>query len=182
MCNKGDLMENQIKVYPFEIDILKKELINKTISPNYINKIKTAYKSGNERVFFGTLKENQFKVYTYPDMSKSFLNPVLFLKRIFIFAAPSCIYGYISECNKQTRIEYTIDKTEAVHIFKMFGIIMCGLMGFMCIIDAFYSGIKVQTFISLGLIFLVIVMLYLLMKIPQSEEDALLKFLEDLGH
>lgn len=35
---------------------------------------------------------------------------------------------------------------------------MCGLMGFMCIIDAFYSGIKVQTFISLGLIFLVIVM------------------------
>lgn len=114
-------------------------------------------------------------------MSKSFLNPILFFRRIFIFAAPSCIYGYISECNKQTRIEYTIDKTESIHIFKIFAMIMCCIIGFMCLIDAFYSGIKIQTFISLILIFLIIVLLYFLMNIPQSEEDALHRFMEELG-
>lgn len=175
-------MESNIKVYPFENAIFIKRFTTKTIIPNYANKVKTAYsKSGKDRVFFGTLTENYFKVYTYPDMSKSFLNPILFFRRIFIFAAPSCLYGYISECNKQTRIEYTIDKTEAVHIFKIFGIIMCCMIGFMCLIDAFYSGIKIQTFISLILIFLVIVLLHFLMNIPQSEEDALHRFMEELG-
>lgn len=51
MCNKGDFIENQIKVYPFEIDILKKELINKIIAPNYINKLKQHIKAEMKACF-----------------------------------------------------------------------------------------------------------------------------------
>lgn len=175
-------MKNYRKVYPFGKSVFNQKFLEKTILPKYADKLKTAYSDkGKDRVFFGTLKANQFTVYTYPDMGPSLLNPKLFIRNIFILAAPSCIYGSIIEYEGQTIAEYSIDKTEGVRAAQIFGIIICCISIFMGIIDAFYSGIKPRTIAAFFIIMLVLIVLFRIMLIPQQEESALQKFMENLG-
>ena len=176
-------MYNNKKIYSFGKSIFVEKFTANIISSNPIELIKNAYSfKAKERVYVGdyNLKYDQFKMYTYPDLHQSFFNPILFWKRIFILAAPACIYGNIKEENQQTIVDYVIDKTISVKVAAAFWFLMCCSIIFMGVIDIVFNGMDLKSLFIIVLPVPWLVIRHQLMNISDSERDALLLFMEDL--
>ncbi len=173
-------------VYPFSKSIFIEKLKSNTILSNPTNLIERAYsEEANNRVFirgFLNLNQGRFQVYTYPDMYDSFLTPYLFLKRVFILMAPTCIYCHIVGDEEKTIVDYTISKTDIVKVTAIFGIILSSFIGLCCIISILKNEINVGILITLAMIAQFSLMIYMMLKIPCSESDALRKFMRNLGN
>ena len=66
------------KIYSYEMSVFIEKFAAYTISSKPLKKMKQAYSfSAKDRVFVGdyNIKYDRFKVYTYPDLWQSFLNP-----------------------------------------------------------------------------------------------------------
>lgn len=174
---------NNKKIYSFDKSVFVEKFTANTISSNSIELIKRAYSfKAKERVYIGDyyLKYDQFKVYTYPDLYQSLLNPYLFWKRLFILVAPVCIYGNVKEENQQTIVDYVIDKTISVKVAAAFWFSMCCSIAFMGIINILMNGMDLKSLFTIVLPVPLFLILFLLMRISVSERDALLVFMEDL--
>lgn len=172
------------KEYPFSNHIFIEKLKANTISSSPVNKIKRAYSDkANDRVFvrgFLNLKQEQFQVYTYPDLYDSFLTPYFF-KRAFIFMAPSCIYGhFVGKDDEKTVVNYTICKTDFVKVIAIVQTFICVMCGLYCIISMIMNGISGELLLAFIIIAEFSIIIIMLLKIPRAELDALIKFMEDL--
>ena len=171
-------MEVYRKIYPYGKDVFEKRLMEKIAAPSLfrLNCIPYYGKIVRNRVFLGDIKNNQFQILTYP----SFDDFSCFNKKTIIFLAPSCICGEINEYAGQTVADYIISKTGIVKATAIFWLCMCGLITLTCIIAMFLEGAEIQMLLLPVIIALCLWIVYSLMKVPQSERDALHRLMEDL--
>ena len=171
------------KMYNYRKSDFEKNFINKVISPSVISRVKTAYRRWeNNRVFFGEIKNNRFKVYTYPDYGPSFINPILFFKNALVFIAPVYISGRVEEVNGKIDVKYKFSKSDMVYIIAIIWVLMCLLFFSIAIISVVLNGINATNIVIFTLSIIVpSILLLRMIIIPRTEKEALQNLLDSLA-
>lgn len=174
---------NDRKIYSYEMSVFIEKFAAYTISSKPLKKMKQAYSfSAKDRVFVGdyNIKYDRFKVYTYPDLWQSFLNPWLFIKNVLKFISPACIYGSVKEEEGHTIVDYEIKKTEKVKVTALFWLSMSSIFALTGIVNILFNGIDFKSLLIIVIAISWFIITYWIMNVPKMEHDALIRFMEDL--
>lgn len=169
--------------YPFDKSVFKQKFTARTIPLNSMARVGQPYgnKTKDGRLFFGEFVNDWFQIYTRPDMWDAILKPSLFIKRMPALVSYSRIYGIIHENDGQLVVDCTTDKMELAMLVAIGGIFMCGVAILACGISFLVEGFDFKKMIALILVSLLIAVPdFFMLRHHQGEEDALIKFMEDL--
>ena len=171
------------KTYDCRKSVFEKNFIEKVRDSSVISRMRTAHKDWEEnRVFFGKIKNNKFKVYTYPDYGPSLINPRLMLKNASVLIAPVYMHGWIEDINGRIDVKYEFSKGGMVYIIRNFWIFMCFFLFLMVIIDVTMNGIKFVNVVGDILsITVTSILVSRIVMIPKNEKEALQNLLDDLA-
>ena len=178
------------KKYSISQQEFKSKFLRETIRPDILSKLQmNLEKNDSKRIFFGKLDNCHFTLYSIPDLygpwnSKIWLSP---WRGMAMWVSPVHIYGTIYGNLEKTKIDFTIAKRKRdmfiynviiitdiiLFIIKIINILKYGF--------SIYSwndllGVVGKNIINLLLFSMMIAGKY----IPNSEKEALLKFLDDL--
>ena len=166
------------------------KFLRKTIRPEILSKLQTNFeKNDSKRVFFGKLENCHFTLYSVPDISgpwnsKIWLSP---WRGMAMWVSPVHIYGTVYGTLEETKIDFTIAKRKRDIFIYNFVIITDMILFIIKIISILKYGFSIYSWNDLlGVIgeniinLLMFSMMIAGKYIPNSEKEALLKFLDDL--
>ena len=171
------------KIYNCSRSDFEKNFIEKVRDSSVISRIRTAHNDWEEnRVFWGKIKNNKFKVYTYPDYGPSLINPRLLLKNAFVLIAPAYMSGWIEEINGRIDVKYEFSKDDMVYAILIFWIFMCFFILLGAIISVTLYGIKSVNIAGCILSIIVpSILVSRIVMIPKNEKEELENLLDDLA-
>ena len=167
------------KIYPFDKTVFKEKFINRTVPfHERIGSLKPLGRKLEGRVFIGKIKGEQFKILTFPDMYH--LNIWPGIRKIPVWRNPSCIYGSIQELDGQTIVNCIIDLSTPHKIYFYKSIVIDCLAIMFVILVMLVEGFQPGVLIVIGICVLNAISSTSALQPHQSENEALIKFMEDL--
>ena len=168
--------------YPFEKSVFDQKFIARTIPFQIMARINLSYDSKimNGRKFFGELVNDRFQIYTCPDMFDAALTPWLLIQRMSALFSFSRIYGIVHESDGQLVVECTTDKMELAKLIAVLAVFMSTVTVLGCGIGFGIEGFDFGKLLALIMVPFMAIPSFFALRHHQGEEDALIKFMEDL--
>lgn len=167
------------KIYPFDKTVFEDKFNDRTVPfHERIGNLRPLGRKLEGRVFIGKIKGERFKILTFPDMWH--INPWPGIRKIPAWRNPSCIYGSIQELDGHTIVNCTIDLMTQHKISFINSIVIDCLIimffVFVMLVEEFQPG----GLIGIGIMVLNIISSISALQPHQSENEALIQFMEDL--
>lgn len=175
------------KIYPFKKSVFCEKFLAATLPLNLIKSITTPItgKTKNDRVFVGGIKNNKVTIITFPDINiwHTFIKSRrLFYKRLPLMMAPMCIYGQLSEKQGTTILNYTIDKKRDIKLILQIQCLFIMIIDLGIMLGVIMNGFTYNFLILIFVMMLVLfhICIFSMLKVSETEVDALIKFLETI--
>lgn len=169
------------KTYKISQKEWKEKFSGKTVDPTCRNLVQTAWGEDTEkRAYFGKLENCRFDLYSRPDMRGPWFSKPWFFpwRGMAMWAAPAHAYGTLYGTPEEAVIDFCITKSKWVKRFLTIAFIMSLLGALPLIFTGIPSGLAGSVMIAEDLLFLSIWIATAW--IPETEKEALIKFLKDL--
>lgn len=169
------------KIYPFEKSVFVAKFTAGTVP--FDERKSGSIPLGRKlegRVFVGEIRGNNFKLTTSPDMWDAIRHPWAGIGKVPVWRNPSCIYGSIQESEGYTIVEYTIGVMKTSRFISKQGIVIGCVGVWVCIMSAYMEGFHLGVLLGVVIMMLHILSSFLALQPHQSENDVLIKFMEDL--
>jgi len=158
------------KEYPFCKSVFIEKFIAKTVPSGIKEGLKTPYgRKLEDRVFIGEIRKDYFRIVTYPD-----------IYRHSFWKNPACIYGIFYECDGNMVVDYTVDILEASKFISVSGILTSSFGTLAGIISVHMEGFHIKMLLAFAIFLLMFIRSISTLQVHQSEQDALLEFMEDM--
>ena len=169
--------------YPFDKSVFDKKFIARTIPLNPMARLKQSNDSKikNGRIFWGELVNDRFQIYTTLHMWDAISDPCLLFKRIPALFSFSRIYGIVHESEGQLVVDCTTDKMELAKLVALFVLFMYSVAILSCIGGLIMDGFDLGKLLTLIMAPFMIIPSFFTLRHHQGEENALIKFMEDLS-
>ena len=167
------------KIYPFDKTVFEEKFNDRTVPfHERIGSLKPLGRKLEGRVFKGEIKGNKFEMCTYPDIWHFTTLPRI--KKIPVWMNPSCLYGDIQESDGQTIVNCIIDLSTPHKISFYNSIVIDCLAIMFVILVMLVEGFQPGGLIGISICVLNAISSTSALQPHQSENEALIKFMEDL--
>lgn len=167
--------------YPFAKSVFAARMIERTVPVDFRERMKRPLGRKLEgRVFLSEVGADHFRVVTYPDQWEFAKRPFGGIKEVPVWKNPSCAYGIFHECDGHTVVDCTIDIYIGSKMVSVSGIFMGCLGVLIGSIGMLAEGFALNALLAIGIFTVLLVRSALALQPHQSENEVLIKFMEDL--
>ena len=160
--------------YSFEKSVFAAKMIERTVPVDFRERMKRPLGRKLEgRVFLSEVGTDHFRVITYLNQWGLAQNP-------FGIINPSCVYGVFHEREGHTVVDCTIDVYIGSKMLSACGIFMGCLGVLIGSVGMLAEGFTRNALLAIGIFAALLVCSILAMQPHQSENEVLIKFMEDL--